>query len=38
MIINNMDERMALMEKRQEIIDVGDENWLGEDPELVEMK
>lgn len=38
MIISNMEERMALMEKRQEIIDVGDDSWLGEDPELVEMK
>ena len=38
MIINNMEEKMALMEKRQEILDVGEDNWIGEDPEMVEMK
>lgn len=38
MLINGMDERMGLMEKRQEILDVGDENWDGEDPEMVEAK
>lgn len=38
MIISNMDEKFALFERRQEIMDVGEDNWTGEDPELVDLK
>jgi hypothetical protein len=38
MIIKNQEEKMALMEQREEMREQGDDEMLGEDPELLEMK
>lgn len=38
MIIGNLEEKTALLEKKDEIREVGEDNWEGEDPEMIDMK
>lgn len=38
MVISNLEEKTALMEKKEEIREIGEENWEGEDPEMIDMK